>query len=310
MRRLAAFVLLPALATSCSQTGAAIRADATLIQQAVDQWRGAKTELLFQVWGPPSRSTPLPSGGMVVAYDKSALRATTSHSRAFYGASTPQSQNLASGSERTDTYVRSEDCSVTFYANEGGTIERTEATGSVAVCRRMVRPMPVQDFQSNGTFKQEGDRIVWQGNGQRGTLVTDQPTLPSRAANPSPPLTGRWKFTKVDCWGGSFTQYGRLAMQQSMAALERYVIDFDQNTAETKSGACIQHKSIRMEANDGRWKVHFYGGSAEGCAPLPEVDRVMEIDSSGVLLDHNYGKAAIARTVCAAGDWVQVFAPL
>jgi hypothetical protein len=95
-------------------------------------------------------------------------------------------------------------------------------------------------------------------------------------------------------------------MDSASRSLERYVIDFDAKTAESKTGSCIQRASIVVTPHQGRWRVHFSNGTAEGCSPLPSFDRTMELSESGVLLDYTFGSPDFIAKFCASGPWVQV----
>jgi hypothetical protein len=286
------------------------------LHATIEEWRGARRDLLLQVWGPPTRSAPLSGEGAVLAYDKSTVDVTTSHETSHTPvyqtapawSSAQQSSNPAGMStrERTETSVRSGDCTVTFFVAGDGAIERAEMSGAPSVCAQIVRPRPDARPATAG-YTKNGNVVSWERNGVRISQAQDAQTLPPAGPLAQTPLTGRFKFVRSECWQGTQTQFGKAAMENATRSIDSYVIDFDQKRAESKTGACVQRAAVQVTPHEGRWRVHLSMGTAEGCSPMSDLDRTMEITESRLLLDYNFGSPAMIARFCASGPWVQVF---
>lgn len=302
------FSLLSLLITGVGIGACAPRYTVTQLQEdlhaSLQDWRGADRDLLVRVWGPPSGSADLSDKGSVLQYTRGKVEAK----------STPAVENQGSPGEHGGarptwdaTSVQSRDCTILFtISQDGRTIEGVEERGSLDVCAELVRPRPTASPTRNG-YDKSGSTISWEQNHIRISQEQNMQALPPPGPNASAPLTGKFKLVRLDCWKGARTEMGRVMLDAAVRSLERYVLDFDARVAESKTGACVQRERLEPVAHEGRWRVHFTGGSAEGCAPLPDMDRTMELDPSGVLLDFAFGTPAQIAQFCASGAWVQVF---
>jgi hypothetical protein len=297
---------LPCLVVSlaaCAGPMINVKETSQQITSAVEAWRGASKDMLLLTWGPPSHTAELEAGGSILAYEKTTLHQTATMT------SSPSASPLAPSRQTAESSVDSLSCSVTFFVSAAGTIERTEITGNLGPCAELVRSRPDQPPSTTGYAKQ-GHELVWVQNGVTARLDTSLPQLPSRLATPSPALAGRWKMTGAECFPGKPTERGRVTFEGVAKHLEAYVLDFDAMTSESPVGSCTERASLRVEPLGGRWVVHFSKFTAEGCSPYPDLDRLMEIDSAGRLLDYSFGPPDQMAQFCTGGRWVQVFARL